>query len=52
MVAPETETGTGIPGVAAGAEVRAQAESQEAPAELEELGQWVGEDIQASRELP
>lgn len=38
--------------VAEGLESQAQEDSQEERAELEEGGQWVGEDILVSRELP
>lgn len=42
---------TGIPLVAEGLELEVQEESQEQQGELEEWGQWVGEDIPVSREL-
>lgn len=47
-----TEMGTDILEVAEGLESQVQEESQEEQAELEEGGQWVGEDILVSQELP
>lgn len=47
---PETEMD--ILAVAEGLESQAQEDSQEERAELEEGGQWVGEDILVSQELP
>lgn len=46
------ETDTGILAVAEELVSQAQKETQEERAELEEGGQWVGEDIPVSRELP
>jgi hypothetical protein len=52
LVVPETEMDMDILAVAEGLESQAQEDSQEERAELEEGGQWVGEDILVSRELP